>query len=88
MLLPLGLLGPIGSTTLMEDLLTIPIAVMVGWTFIMSEKIGDSSEDPFEGFMHDVPMSTLTRAIEIDVREMIGDKDPPQPLKPVYDILM
>ncbi len=86
--LPLGLLGPIGSTSLIEDLLTIPISVLVGWTFLVSERVGDTSEDPFENFMHDVPMTTLTRTIEIDLREMLGETDVPEPLTPVHGILM
>lgn len=88
LMLPLGLLGPIGSTSLLEDLLTIPISVSVGWTFLISEKVGDTSEDPFENFMHDVPMTTLSRTIEIDLREMVSEKEVPEPLAPVHGILM
>lgn len=88
LILPLALVGPMGSKTLMEDLLTIPITALVGWTFLMSERIGDSSEDPFENFMHDVPMSALSRTIEIDLREMIRDSDVPEPAQPENGILM
>ncbi len=88
LLLPLGLLGPVGSTQLLEDLLTIPISVLVGWTFLISEKVGDTSEDPFENFMHDVNMTSLSRNIEIDLRQMLGETDTPPAIKPVDGLLM
>lgn len=37
------------------------------------ERIGDVSENPFEGIANDVPITTISRGIEIDIREMIGD---------------
>ena len=88
LLLPLGLLGPVAADSLLEDLISIPLSVVVGWTFLVSERIGDSSEDPFENFMHDVPMTTLTRTIEIDLREMVKDSEVPSPLQPEDGLLM
>lgn len=31
------------------------------------------SENPFEGIANDVPITTMSRGIEIDIRQMIGD---------------
>ena len=45
------------------------------------------AENPFEGGPNDVPITTISRGIEIDLREMI-DQDPekiPAPIKPQYD---
>lgn len=41
------------------------------------EKIGDYSENPFEGTYNDVPITAIARGIEIDLREMINDQDIP-----------
>jgi len=40
---------------------------------MLMERVGDVSENPFEGMSNDVPITTMSRGIEIDIREMIGD---------------
>jgi putative membrane protein len=50
---------------------------LITWVFTTMEGIGDSSEDPFERSMNDVPMNALCRTIEIDLRELIGDTELP-----------
>jgi putative membrane protein len=62
--------------------LTIPFSVIVAWIFHTMERIGEVSENPFEGIANDVPITTMSRAIEIDIRQMIDD-DPttiPEPI--------
>ena len=44
------------------------------------EKIGDYSENPFEGTYNDVPITTISLGIEIDLREMINDENIPKPM--------
>lgn len=56
--------------------LTIPIASAVSWIFHMLDKIGEASENPFEGGPNDVPISTMARTIEIDLRELLGEAPP------------
>ena len=68
--------------------LTVPLSVVIGWIFVTMEMVGDASEDPFENFINDVPMTGLCRTIEIDLRQMLSKKDVPKPLPPVNDILM
>lgn len=53
--------------------LTIPFSVIISWIFFTMERIGDVSENPFEGIANDVPITTISRGIEIDIREMIDD---------------
>jgi putative membrane protein len=50
---------------------------LVTWIFFLMEKIGDYSENPFEGTYNDVPITTIARGIEIDLREMINDQNIP-----------
>nr|WP_299384611.1 bestrophin family ion channel [Allomuricauda sp.] len=52
---------------------TIPFSVVISWIFHTMERIGEVSENPFEGIANDVPITTMSRGIEIDIREMIGD---------------
>lgn len=62
--------------------LSIPFSVIVSWIFHTMERIGEVSENPFEGIANDVPITTMSRAIEIDIRQMIED-DPnliPEPI--------
>lgn len=65
----------------------IPISVLVTWMFMTWEMIGDNSEDPFEGRTNDVPMTALTRTIEIDLKDMLDEKELPEKLLPIDDIL-
>ena len=55
----------------------IVASVLISIVFNTIEGVGDSSEDPFERSMNDVPMNALCRAIEIDLREMLGETDLP-----------
>ena len=37
------------------------------------ERIGRTGENPFEGTANDVPISTIARGIEIDLRQNLGE---------------
>ena len=60
--------------------MTIPFSVLSGWIFTTLERIGEASENPFEGSANDVPITTISRAIEIDLLEMLNV---PHELKPI-----
>jgi putative membrane protein len=53
---------------------------LIIWIYYLMEKIGDYSENPFEGTYNDVPITSISRGIEIDLREMINDTDIPKPM--------
>ena len=90
-LLPFGLVEEFnrlgGDSTVW---LTVPFSVLISWIFSTMEVVGDNSEDPFENYVNDVPMSAICRTIEIDLLEMIEEKkeDIPPKMKPVNDILL
>jgi putative membrane protein len=65
---------------------TIPTSAIVSWVFHMLEKIGEATENPFMGGPNDVPISAMSRTIEIDLRELLGET-PPAPLGPIHNIL-
>ncbi len=87
-LLPWGLVGEMAERGPEMVWLTVPIAVLISWIFWTMESVGDSTEDPFENFINDVPLTALCRTIEIDLRQMLGETDTAPPLEPVNDILM
>ncbi|CAK7192896.1 hypothetical protein COMNV_01106 [Commensalibacter sp. Nvir] len=56
----LGWMTPLGST-------------LVGFLFIALDKIGSELQNPFDKSPHALPMLTMTRSLEIDLLEQIGD---------------
>lgn len=53
----------------------IPFYVIVAWIFHTMERIGRTGENPFEGTANDVPISTIARGIEIDLRQNLGESN-------------
>ncbi len=87
-LLPFGILGEfvkLGDEFLW---LSIPVGVIVGWIYVAMEIIGDYSENPFQGLHNDIPMLSISRTIEIDMLQMMGEKDLPKPIQSKGDILL
>lgn len=86
-LIPLGMFHEFDS---MGELfwLAIPFSVLSGWIFTTLEKIGESTESPFEGSANDIPITAISRNIEIDLKEMFGMDHIPAPLKPENNILV
>lgn len=73
-LLPLGLIEPMHWWTPL-------ISSLITFFFIAIDSIGSNIEDPFEASIHDVPMSAMCRTIEINLRQMLHEKDIPKPLE-------
>lgn len=68
--------------------LTVPFSVLVSWVFTSLEQVGSSTENPFEGGANDIPITAMSRTIEIDLRDMLNEKNLPDALQPVNNILM
>lgn len=87
-LLPLGMLQEFSKLGGQLIWLAVPFSALSAWIFTTMEKIGESTESPFEGSANDIPITAMSRAIEIDLREMYNDGDIPPTLKPENNILM
>lgn len=87
LLIPLGMLQEFEKLGGQLVWLAIPFSALAGWIFTTMEKIGESSENPFEGSANDVPITALSRGIEIDLQQMLGDQDVPCPIAAQHDIL-
>ncbi len=59
---------------------SIPFSAIVSWVFYALEVVGEHSENPFEGGPNDVPITDLSRNIEIDIRQLIDDDNIPAQL--------
>ncbi len=91
-LIPLGFIGELSKLMVKQGdwfiWLTIPLSILVGWIFLVLEQIGESTENPFEGSANDIPITQISRNIEIDLREILGEKDLPPAIQPQNNILM
>lgn len=88
LLLPLGMVSEFHKLGHWAIWLSIPFTIIVGWVYIMMELVGDYSENPFEGLGNDIPMLSLCRIIEIDLREMLGETDLPPDILAKNGVLM
>jgi ion channel-forming bestrophin family protein len=76
LLLPFGLVEGLMMLT--------PVAsTLVSFIFVSLETIGRDIENPFDNSVHDTPLSTLTRAIEINLRQNLGQTALPADVVPV-----
>lgn len=93
-LLPFGLLkeySALGNGTFLEGYtiwFNIPFSALVAWAFHILDTIGESSVNPFEGSANDIPVTQISRMIEIDLRDMLDEKDLPEPIVAKNNILM
>jgi putative membrane protein len=91
-ILPFGILQEFGK--LSQDIgahfiwVTVPCSLIVGWVFHVMERIGEATENPFEGSVNDVPITNISRTIEIDLKEMLDETDIPPAITPINNVLM
>ena len=53
----------------------VPFGAQISWMFHTMERIGRVGENPFEGSPNDVPISTIARGIEIDMRQQLNEDE-------------
>jgi putative membrane protein len=80
LLLPFGIVPDL-------NILTPLGSAVLGFVFLALDESGRHLEDPFRRSIYDVPMSAITRTVEIDLRQSLDDVDVPPPLRPVRGVL-
>ncbi len=70
----MGIFTPLGST-------------LVGFIFLALDKIGRDLEDPFDNRIYDVPMTSICTTIEINLRQLLGEKELPAPVQPLRGVV-
>ncbi len=88
LMLPFGMLNEFQKLGEHFVWLTIPFTVIVSWVFTSMEKVGEATENPFEGGANDIPMAALSRTIEIDLRDMLDEALLPEPIVSKNNILL
>jgi len=68
--------------------LAVPFSALVSWMYASLDQVGESTENPFEGGANDVPISQISRLVEIELREMLGETGLPPLLRPQNDIIL
>jgi putative membrane protein len=78
--LPLALVAELGLATPL-------VTAVIAFLFLSMDAIGRNVEAPFENDIHDTPMTALSRTIEINLRQMLGDTELPPAVQPVDGFL-
>jgi ion channel-forming bestrophin family protein len=86
-LIPFGMLAEFQKLGDCFVWLSIPFSALSGWIFTTLEKIGESSENPFEGSSNDVPITTISRTIEIDMLDILDVQHDLKPYTAQHNIL-
>lgn len=68
--------------------LTVPFSMLISWMYTSLEQVGESTENPFEGSANDVPIAQMSRQIEIDLRQMLGEDELPDQRLPHNNIIL
>lgn len=78
--LPFGVVDAVG-------IFTPFVVTLVAYAFFGLDVVGDEIDMPFGTDPNDLPLRTITRTIEINLRQRLGERDLPPPLSPVGDVL-
>ena len=79
-LLPLALVTSMGWYTPLGS-------TLVGFIFLALDRIGRDLEDPFENTIYDVPLTSITTTIEVNLRQLLGETSLPPATVPVEGVL-
>jgi putative membrane protein len=72
-ILSLGLVESVGPYE-------IPMLTVIASAFFLIEKTGIHMQDPFKGRPTDTAVTAIARTIEINIRQLMGENDVPQPI--------
>jgi ion channel-forming bestrophin family protein len=72
-ILSLGLVESIG-------LWEVPVLLAIASTFFLLERTARYLQDPFNNKPTDTPVTAIARTVEINIRQLLGEQNVPQPL--------
>jgi putative membrane protein len=81
LVLSLGLVESVG-------LYEIPILTVIASAFFLIEKTGIHMQDPFKNRPTDTPVTAIARTIEINIRQLLSEKEIPEAISPQNYYLM
>jgi len=65
----------------------IPITVFEGFVFYALSELPNFYENPFDNHHQDTSVNAISRVIERDLLQMIGEKDIPPKIQPIEGVL-
>lgn len=66
----------------------IVTALMLSFGFMLIEQVAIFLQNPFDNLPSDTPMLALSRTIEINIKQMLGDTELPKKMEPVGGVLL
>ncbi|CAD0009229.1 bestrophin family protein [Flavobacterium chungangense] len=65
-----------------ESYFEIPLLLVISTTFFLLEKSATHLQDPFRNRPTDTPVTAIARTIEINIKDLLKEKDIPKPHQP------
>jgi ion channel-forming bestrophin family protein len=62
--------------------------MVISFAFLILDNTSDLIEMPFATEENDLPLNAMTRTIEIDMLQRLGEKHIPPPVQPVDGVLL
>ncbi|MEM9460529.1 MAG: bestrophin family protein [Myxococcota bacterium] len=78
--LPFGIVETVGIAT-------PEVVAIIAYAFFGLDAVGEEIEEPFGTDVNDLPLHTLSRMIEINLRQTLGEPEVPAVLQPVDGVL-
>ena len=63
-----------------ENYFEIPLLLTIYMSFFLLEKSDNNLQDPFNNIPTDISMSSIARNIEINIKQLLGEKEIPKPI--------
>ena len=64
----------------MYGIIEIPFMILISIPLLLLEKIAYTIQDPFENKPSDTAMTSISRTIEINIKQQLGLDDIPEPI--------
>lgn len=74
----LSLTEPLNLSIFIE----VPVLIILSMVFLFLEKAAFRLQDPFENLPTDTPVTSISRTIDINIRQLLGETDLPEPIEP------
>ncbi len=65
-----------------DSIFEIPLLLVISSAFFLLEKSATHLQDPFSNVPTDTAMTTIATTIEINIKQLLNEKDVPEPLPP------
>lgn len=93
--LPFGVIGEFARLGIADGTaqgsmiwLGVPVSVLISWMYMSLDRVGENTENPFEGGSNDVPITRICGEIEADLRDMLGEVEVAAACKQEADIAL